>query len=247
MMWFKKLVVFLAVLAAVLLFLFFGLRIEKVQVEGTQIYSEEEIKSSIFTREYSDNILIFSIYNRIYGINKLPFVEDIDISYEGPHTVTIHVYDKTISGCIRYMGQYVYFDRDGIVLQSLQEKREGVPVVTGIQFGTFTVGEAFHVEDSSLFAAIMNLSQLISHYGMAVSQIHVSDRSVTLYSGDILVLLGRKEMYDEELSALSSVLETAAKEKLKGTIHMENYSSGDKIILKSPEKKKKKKQKAEES
>lgn len=245
MEWYKKLIVVLAVLAAFALFLFTGLKINTVKVEGTQIYSEEEIEKSVFTRKFSDNMLFFSIYNKLFGINKLPFVEDIEVKYENMHTVTLHVYDKAISGCIRYMGQYVYFDRDGIVLQSMKEKREGVPVVTGIRFGTFTMGEAFNVKDGSLFSTIMNLSQLINHYDIKVSQIHVGDNSVTLYAGDVLAILGRKEMYDEEISALSSVLETAEREKLKGTIHMENYKEGDKIILKTPVQKKKKNKKSE--
>lgn len=236
MRWYKKLLAVAAVLAAILLFIFFGLRITTVRVEGTKIYSEEEIRQSVFSRKFSDNALLFSVYRRVYGVNKLPFVEDIEVSYEGMHTVKLHVYDKTISGCIRYMGQYVYFDKDGIVLQSMKEKKDEVPVVTGIRFGTFTVGEAFQVKEKSLFKTIMNLSQLIGHYDISVKRIHVEEDSVVLYAGDIKVQLGKKELYDDEVSALSSVLETAQKEKLKGTIDMTNFASGDKIILKTPAK-----------
>lgn len=245
MAWYKKFLVTLAVLAALVLFLFFGLKVKTVKVEGTQIYSAEEIRQSVFTRRFSDNIAFFSIYNKLFGINKLPFVEDIEVRYDDIHTITLHVYDKAISGCIRYMGQYVYFDKDGTVLQSMEEKKSGVPVVTGIRFGTFIVGKAFNVEDSSLFATIMNLSQLISHYNMGVTQIHIADGGVTLYAGDILVILGKKEMYDDEMSALSSVLETAKKEHLSGTIHMESFRRGDKIILKRQEKAEKKRGKEE--
>ena len=60
-----------------------------------------------------------------------------------------------------------------------------------------------------------------------------------------MVILGKKEMYDDEMSALSSVLETAEKEHLSGTIHMESFRRGDKIILKSQEKAEKKRGKAE--
>ena len=244
MRWYKKLLIIVAVIAGLTLFVFFGLRITTVKVEGTKIYSEQEIKQSVFARRFSDNALIFSIYRRMYGINKLPFVEDIEVSYEGMHTVKLHVYDKTISGCIRYMGQYVYFDKDGTVLQSMKEKKEDVPVVTGIRFGTFTVGEAFQVKEKSLFKTIMNLSQLIGHYNIPVKRIHVADDRIQLYSGDIRVDLGKKEMYDDEMSALSSVLETARREKLKGTIDMRNFKSGDKIILKTSKSKSKKSQKS---
>lgn len=232
MRWYNKLLIGVGVLAAICLFIFFGLRIEHVKVEGTEIYSQEEIKQSVFTRKYSDNELIFMIYEKLYGINKLPFVEDIEVTFENRNTVTLRVYDKAISGCIKYMGQYVYFDKDGTVLQSMEEKKDGVPVVTGIKFGTFTVGKVFHVKDDSLFATIMNLSQLITHYDIEVERLHMEEGNVLLYSGGIKVVLGKKSLYDDEMSALSSVLDTAGKKKMKGTIDMQNFRVGDKIALK---------------
>ncbi len=244
MRWYNKLLIGVGAMAAICLFIFFGLRIEHVKVEGTEIYSQEEIKQSVFTRKYSDNEFFFMIYEKLYGINKLPFVEDIEVTFENRNTVMLRVYDKTISGCIKYMGQYVYFDKDGTVLQSMEEKKEGVPVVTGIKFGTFTVGKVFRVKDESLFATIMNLSQLITHYGIDVERLHMEDGNVLLYSGGIKVILGKKSLYDDEMSALSSVLETAGKKNMKGTIDLQNFRVGDKIPLKldsGGEKKKKEK------
>jgi len=232
MRWYNKLLIGVGVLAAICLFIFFGLRIEHVKVEGTEIYSQEEIRQSVFSRKYSDNEFFFMIYEKLYGINKLPFVEDIEVIYENRNTVTLRVYDKAISGCIKYMGQYVYFDKDGTVLQSMEEKKDGVPVVTGIKFGTFTVGKVFRVKDDSLFAMIMNLSQLITHYNIDVERLHVEEGNVLLYSGGIKVILGKKSMYDDEMSALSSVLDTTARKKMKGTIDMQNFRVGDKIALK---------------
>ena len=236
MRWYYKVLIVLGAVLVVVLFIIFGLKIKKVKVEGTEIYSKEEIVQSVFSRRFSDNELMFAIYRRLYGIAKLPFVEDIDVSYEGLHTVNLHVYDKTISGCIKYMGQYVYFDKDGIVLQSLQEKKEGVPVVTGIRFGDFTVGKPFNVKDDSLFATIMNLSQLIEHYHIEIKKISVRDGDIVLYTGNVKVFLGKKTMYDDEISALSSILETVKKEGLRGTIDMKSYKKGDNVSL-QPDKK----------
>ena len=65
MRWYKKLLIIVAVIAGLTLFVFFGLRITTVKVEGTKIYSEQEIKQSVFARRFSDNALIFSIYRRM--------------------------------------------------------------------------------------------------------------------------------------------------------------------------------------
>lgn len=240
MRWYQKVLVIIAILGLFALFVFFGLRIDTVHVEGTKIYSEKEIKESVFTRKFSDNELFFWIYNKFFGIEKLPFVEDIDVTYNSRNEVTLHVYDKTISGCIRYMGQYVYFDKDGTVLQSMTEKKEGVPVVTGIRFGTFTIRKPFNVKDDSLFSTIMNLSQLISHYKVDIDRIHIESKKILLYTSDITVSLGKKELYDDEISALSSILGDYKDKNFSGTINMENFERGDQVILKqTPDVKKK--------
>ena len=57
----------------------------------------------------------------------------------------------------------------------------------------------------------------------------------------IQVLLGKKDNYDEEISALSSVLEKMSKNGQVGEIDMRNYRVGGDVILKRPQNKQKKK------
>lgn len=244
MRWYHKVFLGVCIIIMTLMIVFFGFKIEHIQVEGTECYTEEEIIHSVFTRDFSDNELVFMLYQRLYGINKLPFVEDIEVTYNNRNTVTLHVYDKAISGCIQYMGQYVYFDKDGVVLQSLQERKLGVPIVTGIKFGKFTVGQPFSVEDESLFATIMNLSGLISHYQIEVKKIHIAKNEIILYTDNIKILLGNKSMYDDEIAALSSILEIAEEKNLSGVIDMKTFTKGSKVSLKK-EKNKKSKEKGD--
>lgn len=230
----KRIFVTILVLAFVVFLCYFIFHLDTVKVEGTEYYSDEEIKQAVFTRDFSDNEIMFFIYSKIYGINTLPFVEEIEAEYHNPRFMTLHVYDKTISGCIQYMGQYVYFDKDGIVLQTLPERLDGVPVVVGINFGNFTVGKPFEVEDDSVFDSIMNISQQIEHYGMHIDKIKITDGAVRLTRGSLKIDLGKKERYDDEMAELAGVMEEAAKQNLNlnGTIDMENYKEGDNIIVK---------------
>lgn len=212
---------------------FWFLRITDVTVEGGEIYSEQEIISSAMSDKYDYHTLYFLAKSKLGHVSCLPFVQEIDVEWKSPSAVVLHVYDKTISGCVKYMGQYIYFDKDGVVLQSLAEPMDGVPVVTGIKFGKFTLNEAFEVKDSSLFETIMNLSRLIRHYKVQVDQIKFDGKNVTLYSGKVEVYLGQKEFYDDDMAALASVLKKTNKKGLAGTIDMENFNSGDRIILKT--------------
>ena len=48
----------------------------------------------------------------------------------------IIIYEKSIVGYVSYMSSYMYFDKDGIVVESSSSQLDGVPWVTGLDFGT---------------------------------------------------------------------------------------------------------------
>ena len=186
----KHIKIIIGVILGILLIVsgtFFFLKITQVKVEGGDIYSDQQIIASAMSDKYAYHTLYFLAKSKLGHVDCLPFVQEIDVEWDSPTGIVLHVYDKTISGCVKYMGQYIYFDKDGVVLQSLTEPMDGVPVVTGIKFGKFTMNEAFEVKDDTLFETIMNLSRLIRHYKVKVDQIKFDGRNVTLYSGKVEV------------------------------------------------------------
>lgn len=241
----KRIGIGLLVLLGLVIILYFACHIDQVKVEGSGYYTEEEVRDTVLARRFSDNSIVLFFYQKIYGTPSLPFIEQIQIVYNSPRKITLQVYDKTISGCIKYMGQYIYFDKKGIVLETLPEKRPGVPEVLGVEFGDFAVGEKVSTKDPSIFGSIMNLSQLITHYNLEVSAIKFQGKDVILKVGKVKVFLGKQEIYDDAIANLSAVMQQAKKEdlELEGVAHMENYKSGDMISIRKeqePEKTNKK-------
>ena len=59
----------------------------------------------------------------------------------------------------------MYFDRDGIIVESSGEKLEGVPWITGLDFGQIVLYKPLPVEDPDVFQEILNLTQQLSLYG----------------------------------------------------------------------------------
>lgn len=233
MRYIKKIIALLLGCIAILAGIFYFLRIQEIQVEGGEIYTEKEIIDTAMSEKYSYHSIYFLLKSKLGHVRRLPFTQEIDVEWHSPLRITLHVYDKTISGCVKYMGQYIYFDKDGVVLQSMPEPMEGVPVVTGVKFGRFTLNEAFEVEDDTLFDTIMNLSRLINHYKVQVDQMKLDGKDVTLYAGKVQVYLGKKDFYDDDMAALASVLRKTNKKGLGGTIDMQNFEPGDRIILKT--------------
>ena len=108
--------------------------VTNVYVEGNVHYSNEEIMDMVMSGRYGNNSLILSLKYRDKSIEGIPFVEKMDVSVLDPHTVKIEVYEKALAGYVEYLDRYLYFDKDGIVVESSSEKTKGIPMVTGLTF-----------------------------------------------------------------------------------------------------------------
>ncbi len=221
------------VILLLIVIFFFAFRITSVKVTGNTYYTEEEIKEHVMNGVLDQNSLLLYLKYRYVGIEEMPFVEKVTITRKGNNKIVIRVYEKSLTASVKYMGQYVYFDKDGIVLESLSEPVEGVPCIEGISFSGFVLYEKLQVEDEGIFKKILDLSQLLEKYDLQVEEIRFAkDNEVMLRSGDVRVFLGNREFYDEQIVALSEIFPKALEQKLSGDIDMENYAVGDKVILK---------------
>jgi cell division protein FtsQ len=230
----KTLLFILLPVLLLLLLLFFILwfRVETVTVTGAEYYTEEEIKKLVFTSALDYNSLYLSLHYKGGELDDIPFIQKIVVTRQSHNTVKIQVYEKTLAGCVKYMNQYIYFDKDGIVLECSDEQLEGVPLITGMDYGGFTLYQRLEVEKEEIFNKILDLSQLVQKYELSLDRIHFfEDTSVMLETSGIKIYLGEQEFYDEEIASLAEILPTAIGEGLKGNIHMESYTPGDDVIF----------------
>lgn len=229
--------VFLKIFIVILLFalIFFYLnrefKLDKVNINGCDYYTEEEIRERIISGPLKGNALGIYIKNKIRE-QSMPFVEKIDVDMVNNHELLISVYEKSMIACIPYMNEYLYFDKDGIIVENSQKKMDYVPVIEGIQFDSMNLYEKLSVDDDDVFETIVNLSQLIKQYKIKTDYVYFNYQSeVTIYTDDIKVLLGKSSRYDEKISEISNILKKAKKRKLKGTLDMRNFVSGQSEII----------------
>lgn len=227
-----KIVLPLIVVAAVVLLgsLF---RVTTVTVEGNTLYPEETVISEVCNTVFDKNTITAFLKNRLGFTTELPYVREYEISYPGIHEIHIKLYEKKIIAGINYMKQYIYFDKDGTVLRSTKEKLPDIPLFETKTMTTFTLYDKVKMEDGDLLRQILNLANLFQHYEVEWDKVAFDDDNCAyMHAGDIRVVLGKKESYDEEISALSSVLATAKEEKISGSIDMTNYRVKGDIIFK---------------
>jgi cell division protein FtsQ len=122
----KKLVVFIILFVIPILLFLYSFNIKQVEIVGAEHYKAEQIKELVFNKKLDSNSLYLYLKYNYFGQPQFPFIEKIDIKLVKPSHVKLFVYEKMVAGCVEMMGEYFYFDKDGIVVESSADKLDKV-------------------------------------------------------------------------------------------------------------------------
>lgn len=210
-------------LAAILLL---SVRVGTITVTNSKQYSQQQLEEILFPGKWDRNSAYCYIKNRFSPHKQIPFVENYKMVFHSPTNVEIIVYEKNIVGYVADMSSYMYFDKDGIVVESSGNKLEGIPMVTGLEFGQLILHRPLPVKDRSVFQDIMNLTQQLSLKQLKVDRIEYNSRNkATLYLGELEVSLGNGVDVDGKISVLSDILrDNPQLTKMHGVIELDDYS-----------------------
>lgn len=202
--------------------------ITTVYVDGNIHYTDEEIMAMVMEGKYGNNSLFLSLKYRDKGVENIPFIETMDVTIEAKDAVRITVYEKAIAGYVAYLGRYMYFDKDGIIVETSEEKTPGIPQVTGLAFDHIILHEKLPVENQEVFQDILNITQLLDKYSLPVDKIYFSsDYQVTLIFGEVKAALGNSDDIDEKIMQLQYMLPSL--EGKKGTLDMREYTEDTRL------------------
>ncbi|MCR5100616.1 MAG: FtsQ-type POTRA domain-containing protein [Butyrivibrio sp.] len=210
--------------------------VTNIYVEGNTHYTDEEIINMVMTDGFSHNSVYLAFQYRDKSIENIPFIEKMDVTIMSPDTIKINVYEKAIAGYIEYLGRYMYFDREGIIVESSQTPLSDVPKVMGLEFDYVVLHEKLPVENENVFEEILDITQLLSKYNLNAEKIFFdSDYNLYLYFGDVEVNIGTDENIDEKIIDLQYILPKL--EGKKGILNMQEYTgSKDNITFKEKNK-----------
>ena len=211
------------ILIAAYIYILNNYTITTVHVDGNIHYTDEEIIDMVMGEAYANNSIFLSLKYRNRGIDDIPFIQTMDVSVESKNSVKIMVYEKAIAGYVAYLGRYVYFDKDGIVVETSEERTEGIPQVTGLSFNRVILHERLPVENEEVFGNILNITQLLDKYEMPVDKIYFSpEYKVILLFDEVRIELGDNIDIEEKIMRLSNMLPSLMGQS--GTLDMSDFS-----------------------
>lgn len=210
--------------------------VRQVYVEGNVHYTEDEIKEIVMDGAFGNNSLYLSLKYRNKGVENVPFVDVMDVKVLAPDTIKIIVYEKVLTGYVKFMDTYMYFDKDGYVVESSGVRTAGVPQIIGLDFGYMVVGQELPVSDRSVFNSILNITGLLNKYELRADKLYFNESGeVTAYFGNVKVAFGNDaSTIGNKIMLLPELL--PGLEGRVGTLKMETYAeNGGRYIFKPEE------------
>ncbi|MCR5501888.1 MAG: FtsQ-type POTRA domain-containing protein [Lachnospiraceae bacterium] len=209
-------------------------KVTTVSVEGNVHYSNGEIMKLVMDGPFGDNSLFLSLKYREKSVENVPFVSKMDIKVEDPHTIRITVYEKALAGYVEYLDKFMYFDKEGMVVEASDQKTAGIPLVTGLSFDHVILYEPLPVEDPEIFRSILSITQLVNKYNLGIDRMFFApDNTIMLYFDDVRVALGDPEELEEKIMKLQYMLPDLTGRS--GVLRMENYTEETKNVSFEPD------------
>ena len=217
-----------AVLLCAVVFFFSYFHVSKVEVMGSEHYSDKEIKKMILKQPFASNSILAPIFCTRSNTDDITYVDGLKVSRSNRNTLVISVREKKIVGCIPYLDSYIYFDRNGIFVDGQMTRDESIPFFDGIQVKKVVRDEKLPIKNTVLNTAVA-LSTIFSKNDMIPDHIQFDDSyEISLLYGDITVYLGKDVYLEDKMTRAIAILPQISGEK--GILHMENITDMVKTV-----------------
>ncbi len=183
--------------------------VKEFEVVGNVNVTEEEVADKVTALEI-DNIFWLSKSKIESNIETLPYVKKASIHKSFPDKLQIEVTERQAIAYLVYnKNSYVYIDSEGYVLEVAKEPLEDKPLITGVKYGKFVLGEPLDFENDYVLHKVTTLNTSMQRYELQNYQITIDlleDFNVKLIINDITVGLGEFENIDKKMRYLKSIL-----------------------------------------
>ncbi len=168
--------------------------ITAVNVQGNTKVSTNDIVEQIDLLVLNKNIFTYPANKYEKELTQNPYFSNVTVSKKFPNQIDVTLEEKNISFYVLYSkNTYLYLDNEGVVLDTNQNITESCPIIKGLEFENFTLGEKLVVSNQKAFDDALTISKTIKRYGDFEDQIvvDVSDvNNINIVTGNINIVFG---------------------------------------------------------
>jgi len=144
-------------------------------VDRDEVYERLEI-------ENNTNVLFFNQRAARDRIMENLYVSNVEFTRNMGGRLYVEVHERRLAAFIEHMpGTFLYIDELGRVLEVRTGMSQPLPLIVGLNFTHFTLGEVLEVPDRTAFNIVSVYAQLLYRHGLVgrVTYVNVSDTANT--------------------------------------------------------------------
>lgn len=200
-----KIIVYLLILMFVINILF-NVKIKNIDIVGNNKVSDAEIVTSLFENEFERVSLVFFIKNNFGKKKTIPLISSYNVSWITPFSIKVNVNENKAVAFMKRDLRNVYFDKDGTIIESTEERRTDVIEVMGVSFRNYEKGEKIDIQNKKLLNAILNISTFLTEYNLHGNMIEIdSNENFSIYIDNIIVFMGNTDNMEIKLLRLNDI------------------------------------------
>lgn len=214
-----------AAILALSVFLLF--HIQKIEVTGIEMLTQQEVSDWVKSDTMSGNSLYVLWKSKFRPDKLLPMMKSAEISMKNPWTIKVKIEEHKLLGRILYENEYAYFDEEGTVLKKQTESIPGIPLVEGLGVKKVVLNHKVKAENRKVFSYVIQVGKVVEKWELSPEKIVFNGTEATLHFGTIAVNIG-DENFDDRVAQITPILEKL--QGKSGTVHLENFTMQSTLI-----------------
>lgn len=222
-------IIFVCSIICMLLFSTPILRVKTISIEGSEYYSDQKIMDQARI-SVGMHLLQLNKRRSVKEISTLPYIELVQIDRVFPNTLKLTITQRKPIGYVPFSGTYLSIDKTGQVIdQSHSQEVHNLPIIEGLKFDKFVLGEQLEVENEDIIMAVIEITTLIEKYDLLGRGIKIdvgNPNKIHLYINSLDVIIGEINNLDKKIQWLCEIIE----QYQMGVLDLSNINKGQAIM-----------------
>lgn len=201
------------------------LNITTIEVRGLNLLEEPKVIKEL-KLDKTTNILAINSVVAKRRLKDNYYVQDVKIIKKFPNKIVVDIKERELVGYIPCVNNFLYIDKDGLVVDSKPNFKEQLPIIYGLEFETFSIGKNLKPQNEEAFLVMLDIVNNIEQKEniKGITKIDISDLDdIHLYTEKLDIFLGDKEEINIKMNTLDAILKKFTPQE-KGFLYIDDIN-----------------------
>lgn len=222
----RGLLILLGLLVLATLLIALICRETSVSVEGTAIYSQQEVIDRILDDKLSRRNTVYALLkNALLPKKNIPFIDSARIRLHSPGQITIELKQTPMIGYYLLADgtNRAYFNEKGQVTDVSSVVVDALPSLGGLSAETAKRGDKIPIQDAADRESVLSVYRFFSDKSLVISDLSLGeDGKIHVRYKSLDINLGTRSNLGDKLKRVPYLLDKIA--DMSGTLHLENWT-----------------------